>query len=333
MKANWTRLHSPLAIDLATLTELMRPVSSGRPVVDAELLTAGLANTNYKVKVSGRVEPFVVRVYTRDRAACRKEVDIYNLIHDRVPLPDVLYADVDGRDYDRPYAVTTWVDGIMLDHVFAQGSAADVASAAHAAGHTLAVIGSYTFPGAGFFGPGLVIAHPLGDADTSWLPYIQERLFEGIAGERLGVTLRDRLWHVVMQGVAEVRVVDDARSLAHADFNGPNVMVRREGDAWVVASILDWEFAFAGSPLHDIGNMLRGADALPAAFEPAFIRGFTDGGGMLPPAWRRIVRLLDFVNLCEFLNAPGQGGARVDDVTRLIRATVEYFEANSAGQG
>jgi len=56
------------------------------------------------------------------------------------------------------------------------------------------------------------------------------------------------------------------------------------------------------------------------------------GWGELPAAWRRIAMLLDLVNLCEFLNALGQGGTRVDDVTRLIRATIEHFEASAVGE-
>ncbi len=123
MKDNWERSHPFVRLDLPTLTDLARPILPGRAVVHADLLTAGLANTNYKVLVSGYDTPFVIRVYTRDFAACRKEVDIYNLIHDRVPLPDILYADVDGRRYERPYAVTSWVDGVMLDRALAHGSA------------------------------------------------------------------------------------------------------------------------------------------------------------------------------------------------------------------
>ncbi len=123
MKDNWERSHPFVRLDLSTLTDLARPILPGRAVVHADLLTAGLANTNYKVLMSECDKPFVVRVYTRDSAACRKEVDIYNLIHDRVPLPDILYADVDGRRYERPYAITSWVDGVMLDRALAHGSA------------------------------------------------------------------------------------------------------------------------------------------------------------------------------------------------------------------
>ena len=328
MKDNWERSYPFVRLDLPTLTELAQPLWPGRAVVHADLLTAGLANTNYKVMVSGYDTPFVIRVYTRDSAACRKEVDIYNLIHDRVPLPDILYADVDGRRYERPYAITSWVDGVMLDRALAHGSAEDVASVAHATGAVLATIGSYTFARAGFFGPHLAVDHPLGDADTSWLPYIRDRLFQGPAEGRLGVALRDHLWNMVTQGASAVRTVNDARSLVHADYNGSNIIVRREGESWVVGAVLDWEFAFAGSPLHDVGNMLRGADTLPPAFEAAFIRGFEDGGGGLPRDWKNIAALLDLVNLCEFLNAPDPRGTRVADVVRLIRTTVERWEAN-----
>lgn len=44
---------------------------------------------------------------------------------------------------------------------------------------------------------------------------------------------------------------------------------------WAVAAILDWELAFSGSPLLDVGHFLRyELDATPLR-EPHFSRAFT----------------------------------------------------------
>jgi hypothetical protein len=44
---------------------------------EAELLTAGLCNTNYKIKVADLADTFVLRLYIRDRNACQKDYDIF----------------------------------------------------------------------------------------------------------------------------------------------------------------------------------------------------------------------------------------------------------------
>ena len=45
--------------------------------IDHLPLSGGLANTNYKVTLSGANEPVVLRVYTRDPDACERERALY----------------------------------------------------------------------------------------------------------------------------------------------------------------------------------------------------------------------------------------------------------------
>jgi aminoglycoside phosphotransferase (APT) family kinase protein len=94
--------------------------------------------------------------------------------------------------------------------------------------------------------------------------------------------------------------VAGARQLLHSDFNPKNILVR---DSAVVA-VLDWEFAFAGTPLFDIGNMLRFSDGYPPAYVDGFVAGFRAGGGHLPARWREITEALDLFALADFLARP-----------------------------
>jgi len=41
---------------------------------------------------------------------------------------------------------------------------------------------------------------------------------------------------------------------------------------------------------------------LPPDYALEFERGYRAAGGALPPNWRRLAKLLDLLNLCEFLN-------------------------------
>lgn len=90
-----------------------------------------------------------------------------------------------------------------------------------------------------------------------------------------------------------------------------------------VTSILDWEFAFAGSIYWDIGNFIRYQN-IPgfAVCEEGFKRGLESEGMRLPSEWKRIAKLVDLLALCSMLNHEQNGPNRINDLTGLIHRTV-----------
>jgi aminoglycoside phosphotransferase (APT) family kinase protein len=66
--------------------------------------------------------------------------------------------------------------------------------------------------------------------------------------------------------------------LVHNDFGNRNILVRQENGKWGVAAILDWEFAFSGSPLLDVGHFLRYERRGAPLREPHFSQGFVEHG-------------------------------------------------------
>ena len=335
MQEGWERRHAALALDAASIVALLQPVFPGHSVRTAELLGGGLANTNYKVKFDGSDEPVVLRLFTRDPAACQTELDIYRLAGARMPMPAILYADPAGERSGRPYLVARWIEGVKLDALLARGDEPAIASAARAVGATLAGLAAFLFDRPGFFGPGLTIAQPLDPAAEFVSAYVDEALFAGAAGARLGPELTQALQQLLRDNAALLAAADTQTVLVHGDYKAQNLLVRR-ADAgtstdWNVAAVLDWEFAFAGSPLFDIAICLRYGDTLPPAFTAAFAAGYRDAGGILPPDWRRIIRLLDLVSLCDFLNRPDPRGTMIADVTALLRATVAGWQTVPRG--
>jgi aminoglycoside phosphotransferase (APT) family kinase protein len=312
-------------LDNATLVEMLAPVFPGKAIATAEALSGGLANTNYKVTLAGRNEPVVVRIYTREPEACQKELDIYHLVHERVRMAEVLYADVEGRIGGRPYMVTGWVDGVKLDALLENGSGIETRSVGNAVGETLAAIASFHFPQAGFFGPELRIAVPFDGVRASWQGYVEGMLSETLVQERLGKELALRLQRLIRKHAALLDSAEGRVSLVHGDYKAQNLLLRRTGEAWEMAAALDWEFATAETILYDLAILLRYRATLSPEFEAGVVEGFCGNGGYLPMEWSNITRLLDLVNLLTFLNMPERGGAMVDDVTRLVRATVADF--------
>lgn len=326
MKSDWERRKALLEPSMAEIADMLRPACPGRRVESVEPLPGGLVNTNCRVHLAGAREPLLLRIYARDPGACAREQAILDLVRDRLPVPRVFYAAPDGEGGDSPYAVMEWVDGVPLSDVVRGGDVPAVRQAALAAGRALAAIGSFQFGGRGFLSPDLSVALPLLMTPLGFVDILRG-MVAGPAGETLGAELAAGITACAERHAGHLEVIAEDHSLVHSDYGPSNILVREQHGGWEVAAVLDWEFAFAGSPLFDIGNMLRGESALPEGFSDEFIRGFRDAGGRLPCDWRRVARLLDLVSLCSML-ADGDTGPRATLAIRsLIAESVMILEA------
>jgi len=330
MQEGWERIGESVDMSLETLSEMVAPVFAPRTVVKAKLLSGGLANTNYKVSVSGLREPFVVRVYTRDPSACAREVDIFLRVRGVVPIPTLLFVDTEGAWIGYPYTLANFVEGELMTQILAAGDAERIGQAWYAAGWTLALLGQFSFPEPGEFGPELVIAEPRTGGAAGFLAYLEPLLRVGRARKRLGEELADRIWARAQEHAPMLDAVADEAKLLHADYKATNLLLRedvgREDGRLAIAAVLDWEFACAGAQIFDMGILLRHDRELDPTFAQEFARGFTEAGGALPDDWRRMARLADFVNLVTFLDAPDGRPALVADITRLLVQTLDRWD-------
>lgn len=327
MQQNWQRRHQFVDVEETTISSMLQPVFPGRALTSLELLTAGLCNTNYKFTVAGLAEAFVLRIYVREQEACSRDQAIFKLVAPTVPVPELLYADPASNYTDvAAYSVMRWVEGSLYSDILASGEQTAITAGAHAIGQVLAEIGKYTFPQAGFFGPDLSIAYPFAEENTSYLATLETFLLKKPASQRLGPEVTERLWELVTKHAHYLDQQDDLAALVHSDFKGFNILVRPHNASWQVAAVLDWEFAFSGSPLTDIGNMLRYEHLYPPAFAQQFIQGYQERGGKLALGWKQSTKLLDLISLCEFLNSPNPSNALIEEVTGLITHMLEHWE-------
>jgi hypothetical protein len=90
-----------------------------------------------------------------------------------------------------------------------------------------------------------------------------------------------------------------------------------------VVAVLDWEFAVSRTPLADFANLVRYERAAPPLIEPHFCEDYTSAGGVLPPDWQRLARVVDLTALCESLTNDDLADAVSLERVELVRATVE----------
>lgn len=199
-------------------------------------------------------EAAVLRMYQRQPERAAIDAALLRLVRDLVPVPRVL--DVRESDGSGPaHVLQERLPGRQLDQVLADPSTpTEVRRAAgHSVGGMLGRLAGIPFPAHGeFTGPDLGVRPMPGPGAD--LPAMLE-------AHRGSGALADWPDERI---AALTEVLDEAQSwldlpsrvcLAHADVNGKNMLVDpRTGE---LTGVLDWEFAFAGTPYVDVANLLR----------------------------------------------------------------------------
>jgi aminoglycoside phosphotransferase (APT) family kinase protein len=321
MRKGWQRAEQEQVLDAGEVARLVRAALPRASVNGFRSVPGGLSNTNFEVTLSGPCSRVLLRLYQRDPAQARKEAALSTrVLSEGVPAARFLH--LGERASGQPYAVLEWVEGFSLEALLPRLTAPQLAALASAIGETLAAIHAIRFPRTGFFDGGLALGEPIDLGIDGLRAYLRHCLIKGIGGVRLGAELTSRLIDHVDR--SQVRLDDwlVQPSLTHADFNPSNILLRAEPTGWRVAAVLDWEFAFCGSPGFDFGNLLRP----PLGRRPGFIRvlakAYAAAGAYLPADWQAIARLTDLFAWADFLNRPSTGPGLIEDARQIIRRTI-----------
>ncbi|MER6778160.1 MULTISPECIES: phosphotransferase family protein [unclassified Streptomyces] len=303
-------------LDPATHAWLTRHALPGARLHEVDPLPGGFTNDMALLTAQPAdapvVERYVLRRYRPSssrvpRNTCAVEVAVLGRAADStVPVTAVVAADPHGRATGRPTLLYRFVDGTPLSQVLADGPVSGEARAlGRAVGAVLARIGRVRLPRPGAFGDSSLVPTPDGADPLGDLPgFVDRCLATSVADGPLSGTDAAVLRDLARRGPRALAAVAGERSLVHCDFNPKNVLVQRQDGQWAVAAVLDWELAFSGSPLFDVGNMLRFAHEYPPDFTAGFVEGFRDGNGRLPVDWLRLSRTLDLFALADILTAP-----------------------------
>jgi aminoglycoside phosphotransferase (APT) family kinase protein len=339
LEAGWER---PPRIELTAseLNHLVEPAFPGRRVERYSALTSGLANTNLRFQLEGEETCYVLRLHTRDRQAAQRELDIAKhleaseregrgplrgLAAAPVPVAALIYSDPGPERGAHPYSIWAFVEGTLLQELFERLEPSALVDIAAECGRVLAAISAHPFARCGELGPKLEVTREYGRPSHFVPNAIEQALFRGRAGARLGDRLRDELWRAVERTSPELAAVDDRYALVHGDYKRSNLLVRSHGTGWRVAAVLDWEFAFAGPPLIDVGIFLRAGAALPHGFREAFASAYTAAGGHLPADWLPLSRLIDVLSQITFLDDPRDRPRVCAESTRVIEETLRML--------
>jgi len=252
-------------------------------------LEGGWSGETFLAEVAG--ERSVVRIFVGPRhaphAAEIQEV-LLRLVRGLVPVPAVKEVRRADPDADAPgLLVTELLAGVRGDVLLPTLGEHGQGVVGERLGTIAATLAGMPHVTAGLFVDATLRVRPFATDLEEWVAQHEERLDwsdADLAGLRAVATeAQDRL--------DEVGRV----SLVHGDLNPKNVLV--DADTLEITGVLDWEFAHAGSPYADLGNLLR-FDREPA-YADAVLRGWTQlRGGDSATALER-ARSADLVALVD----------------------------------
>lgn len=304
--------------DAQLLALVRRAFPNCQRLDDWKILSGGALNTTYKIQIGH--DAFVLRIYARDRAHCKTEKAIHQLIDKGVSTPKLVYADEANEPW--PYSIFEFVSGVHISEV----SHEEKTALSHELGQVLATIHKFKLPQAGLFGDGIAIGHPF---ELGSSPYFEEThsilSSSRNVRSRLGEKLTEQTLIFIQENKAFFPTVKkDNICLTHSDFKPVNLLYTDTKKVFV----LDWEFAHAGIGILDFSILLRHRHQFPLDLS-ALESSYTHFGGNLPAEWLRSAFITDFVNIVTLMDTPPERPKLFHQLKNAVKSTIDYWESTT----
>jgi aminoglycoside phosphotransferase (APT) family kinase protein len=211
-------------------------------------LTGGYGGETFAVSAAG--EDAVLKLYGRRPERAAVDVSLMRLVRGLLPVPRVLDAMPEpAGDGVPPYVLYERLPGVNLETYLGTADEDERRKVGEQLGELLVRLSGMPFLAFGDFAGRELAIEPFGlggledffssRAEAIGLTPAQRAGFEGVLdqAEELAETGVDRI------------------CLVHSDFNPKNLLV--DPATARLTGLIDWEFAHAGSPYADLGNLLR----------------------------------------------------------------------------
>jgi aminoglycoside phosphotransferase (APT) family kinase protein len=328
MREDWSRDEPEIGLDRAAIWRLLAPAFPAAQIDDFKPARGGLTNTNIEVGLSAPPSRVNLRLYQGNPKEAGKEAALNALLlRQGVPTARFLHFGETNPVTGEPYAILDWVEGARLASLSRGLDQRNQEALGLCVGAVLAGIHAIRFEAPGFLDAELRVCAPVDFSSDAVLGFLRGCRDSGALRARLGPQLADRLLlFVERQGHRLDAWLGEPR-LVHADFNATNILARRDQNrAWRVAAVLDWEFAFAGTPAFDFGNLLRAPLGEEEAFISAVARSYRDSGGVLPDDWRAAASIADLIAWADVLRRDRLGSGLIADAARAIRRAIDAYD-------
>jgi GrpB-like predicted nucleotidyltransferase (UPF0157 family)/Ser/Thr protein kinase RdoA (MazF antagonist) len=293
-KVDWEKTSITYQLPEGMVEKMVSLAYPDKKLTSFELIAGGCANLNYKIQLQNETQPLILRIYLRDKDAAYREQKLAELIKETVPIPLTHYI---GELEGHHFAITEFMTGVPLRDLLLGDAPHDLNAIMSEVGLILSKITAHEFPKAGFLNKELEVT-PYESSEV--IKFAQGCLNDKTVLSVLSPEMIDEIKEAIDQH-ANLFPNNDEKRLVHGDFDPANILVDKINNSWVVTGILDWEFAFSGSCLWDVANMLRYAHKMPPEFQNSFIDALQRNGVKLPAHLRTTIHLLNLSSLLDLL--------------------------------
>lgn len=291
-------------------------------------LEGGWSGETFVAEAGG--ERTVVRIYAGRRGPEAPAIDAAVLAHAAgvVPgVPPVLEVRRADSSQGLPgLLVTGFLPGERGDLLLPRLDDDEAARAGQALGRVLVALAGAALPrGGAFVDAALTIGPHPAPYDVDGLVELVEVLVD-VPGSRLPDLGRPALDTLAGLAREAQDLLDEVpqHCLVHSDLNPNNLLLRVSDEAGVevgveVTGVLDWEFAHAGHPFTDLGNLLRFERR--AAFHDAVVSTYADLRGLDVRRALDLARAADLPALVELASRAGSNPVS-DRAAARLRAII-----------
>ncbi len=321
-KNNWEKADQFFQLEKPIIENMLRHAFPNQKLSSYEIISGGCANLNFKLSCVNNPAPLILRIYMRDKDAAYREQKLSALLKNCIPVPEIYFVgDVD----DYRFAVVEYKHGTPLRELLLSGKIENIQDTMMDVGSALAKIQSHRFPQSGFFDKALFIRDSI--TQEFCLTYTKKCLEHPTTIKKISQENISKI-HQHLEKFQFLFPDHTQHNLVHADFDPANILVQHIQGKWKISAILDWEFAFSGSTLCDVANMLRYAHQMPSEYEKAFLHGLQREGVELPENWRISIFLLNLLSLLDCLTMcpPNQRPNQCADICELISYIIHRLD-------
>lgn len=311
-KEDWEKTSVLRELSEDDVQGMVRAWSPKAKVASYQILDGGCANVNVKVLVEGGGAPVLLRLYIRDTLMAKKEQKINALLRGKVHVPGAF----DVCEYNgSTFAVAEFLEGETLREFFLREKGPSdrvVYKVMFALGKDLAELRKVTFEKSGFFDENLDVVDVF--AEDGYLDFARQIIKTKTLQKIFSTGELDAIVKCLEKNKAYFPSEEEC-SLVHGDFNPANILV---GEGGCVTGVLDFEYAFSGSTLADIADMLREAHLMPPAYKEGFLMGLAAGGCCLPEKLDQSVCVINIVTLLDCIVSSPEKPKLVANCKELI---------------
>jgi aminoglycoside phosphotransferase (APT) family kinase protein len=323
------RLSSPANLASEILLEAASQLSSS-PLRNSAVLSGGFSTTNILLEFA-HGDRCVLRA-SPQHARLRMEADLLDYLSHEAPdvaAPKVLWRAPEHFPGGPGAFAMTYVEGHLLADIEDSLSAASCRDICEQLAFVAVCIHDLRFAQCGLLGPGPKVTEPFANYAEGTVGFMQSCLGNTNLQRRLGAE-RCRRLHRCLTHRTDLHEPSVTHQLCHSDFNQKNFLISRDGAGrHHLAAVLDWEFAFSGSSVIDIGNLLRFEHESPAVESSWFADAYRAAGGHLDKAWREQALFADLLAQSAFLIDPEERPKTFRTAIGVIDCTLAVLDPHA----